>query len=268
MRTINEIEHMKAETQIKTVEIFGVRVDVMEMEEVVVWVSGWISGRSQNLKTVFTPNVEQVMLARENKGFLKVVNQSDVNVCDSTGLWWAVNRMSEESGLKLRKRVAGIDLAEKVCSEAAKSGKKVLLIGGRGITAKKAGEGLSGRFSGLTIKGIQGPMHALYETEEEWQLVREVVAGFRPQLLLVAFGAPAQEQWIVRHTDDLGELGVKVAMVVGGAVDVWAGNVARAPLKWQKNGLEWLWRLVHQPWRIGRQLSLVKFMWLVWGGKA
>lgn len=268
MRTINEIEHMKAETQIKSVEIFGVRVDVMEMEEVVVWVSEWMSGQSQNLKTVFTPNVEQVVLARENEGFLEAVNKGDVNVCDSAGLRWAVNRKSEESGLKLQKRVAGIDLAEKVCSEAAKSGKKVLLIGGRGMTAKKAGEGLSGRFSKLTIRGVQGPMQALHETEEEWQQVREMMVEFRPDLVLVAFGAPAQEQWIVKHAHDLGELGVKVAMVVGGAVDVWAGNVSRAPLKWQKSGLEWLWRLVHQPWRIGRQLSLVKFMWLVWGGKA
>jgi N-acetylglucosaminyldiphosphoundecaprenol N-acetyl-beta-D-mannosaminyltransferase len=242
------------------VEIFGVRVDVLEMDEVMAWVSDWMSAGSYKLKTVFTPNVEQVMLARENKGFLEVVNQGDVNVCDSAGLRWAVNRKSGETGLKLQERVAGIDLAEKVCSEAVKSGKKVLLIGGREKVAEKACESLGVRFSGLKIIGIGGPLNAMHEADEEWQQVQRLVAGFQPQVVLVAFGAPSQEQWIVSHADDLGELGVKVAMVVGGAVDVWAGNVTRAPLKWQKNGLEWLWRLLHQPWRLRRQVELLRFV--------
>jgi N-acetylglucosaminyldiphosphoundecaprenol N-acetyl-beta-D-mannosaminyltransferase len=77
---------------------------------------------------------------------------------------------------------------------------------------------------------------------------------------LVAFGAPWQERWVIEHKKSLK---VKVIMVVGGALDVWAKKVPRAPLGWRKIGCEWLWRLMHEPWRWRRQLRLIQFMGMV-----
>ncbi len=96
--------------------------------------------------------------------------------------------------------------------------------------------------------------------DSESERVIKQINDFGTDLLLVAFGAPWQERWLIEHRS---ELNTKVAMVVGGALDMWAGNVRRAPLGWRKIGLEWLWRLMMEPSRFKRQLRLVKFMGMV-----
>lgn len=239
-----------------------VRVSGVDMNEAVELVGEWLGQDRQKVWVVFTPNVEMVMLADGDPIFLKVLNQGDLNVADSVGLVWADTLLARKQKRDplLAERVTGIDLAEKVCSEAAKRGKRVFLVGGGVEVAEKAAKSLSKRYVGLQIWGITGSQEVLRESEAEWQEMRRVIEKLKPDLALVAFGAPAQELWVMKHKDELGALGVKVVMVVGGAIDVWAGKVQRAPVKWQKNGWEWLWRLVHQPWRWRRQLSLVRFV--------
>jgi N-acetylglucosaminyldiphosphoundecaprenol N-acetyl-beta-D-mannosaminyltransferase len=90
--------------------------------------------------------------------------------------------------------------------------------------------------------------------------VIEHIHEFGADVVFVAFGAPWQERWIIEHKKSIK---TRVIMGVGGAFDIWAQKIPRAPLGWRKIGLEWLWRLIHEPWRIKRQLRLVKFLGMV-----
>ena len=101
------------------------------------------------------------------------------------------------------------------------------------------------------------------ETEAEAGAVIKKINDLGTDILFVAYGAPWQERWVIGHRKELEKAGVRVAMVVGGAFDMVAGKVARAPLGWRKVGLEWLWRLVKEPWRIKRQLRLVRFVFML-----
>lgn len=113
------------------------------------------------------------------------------------------------------------------------------------------------------IKGIQGLENVASATNKEKKKLLEEIEKFRPALVLVGFGAPKQEEWVVENRVFLEKVGVRVVMVVGGALDVWAGKVKRAPRVVRFLGLEWLWRLVQEPWRWRRQLRLLKFVRLV-----
>jgi len=115
---------------------------------------------------------------------------------------------------------------------------------------------LSGTGAGQVL-----PTEEPYLTEKEMPSLLKKIRETRPHILLVALGAPKQEYWIKKH---LRETGVPVAIGVGGSFDVIAGHVKRAPLWVQKAHLEWLYRLLKEPWRYKRMLSLPRFMGLIW----
>lgn len=100
-------------------------------------------------------------------------------------------------------------------------------------------------------------------TRQEEERLQELILSYQPHILLVAFGAPWQERWVIEHRGLLRQANVKIALVVGGAMDVLLGKRKRAPLWMQNCGLEWMFRLAQQPWRWRRQLRLAKFVWLV-----
>ena len=142
---------------------------------------------------------------------------------------------------------------EQLCRQAAQSGWLVGFLGGQDRVAKKCAEVLQARFPGLKISFSENGGEVLYSGETTQDLSK------LPQtdILFVALGHIKQEKWIVRH---LQSVQAKVFMGVGGAFDYIAGIVPRAPLWMRKIGLEWLFRLMVQPWRIKRQLSLLKFV--------
>jgi N-acetylglucosaminyldiphosphoundecaprenol N-acetyl-beta-D-mannosaminyltransferase len=117
--------------------------------------------------------------------------------------------------------------------------------------------------NGFEIQAFAGSKNVSAETDLERKETLTRIENFKPALLLVGYGAPWQEVWIDANRDGLEEVGVRVAMVVGGAFDEWAGSVRTAPGWLDRMGLKWLWRLVNEPWRWRRQLRLVEFMWLV-----
>lgn len=229
--------------------------------------------------SVFTPNTEQLMQAANEPGFLEVLNAADVRVPDSIGVvgadWWRA--FTTGRPWRMRERVAGVDLAEALLLEASVRGWKVVLVGGMGNASELAAGNLKKRFRGLKVWSIpvgkmeieiqmtndrcQNKMDVKMENEDE---VIGKINEIRPDLVLVGLGAPKQEVWVLKYGE---KLQAQVTAVVGGAIDMWSGVQVRAP-QWMRNwGLEWLWRLAQQPWRIGRQLRLVKFAWLVVRGK-
>jgi len=224
--------------------------------------------------TVLTPTTEQVVMAQQDDALCDSFRSADINVPDATGLILADRLLAwrYHRPRHLKTRIVGVDLAENLCAKAVEKGLKVFLLGGRGQTAKAAEEALSHRYAGLQVMGEEGFADIVSEitnsklqTNKTMRVIQHI-QDFKTDILLVAFGAPWQERWVTENHMALGAAGVKVAMVIGGTLDYWAGNTARAPIKWRQGGLEWLWRLVHEPWRWRRQLRLVQFMGMVGKG--
>lgn len=212
--------------------VLGVKIDDINMEEAISIVDGWLSDSKKHY--IVTPNPEFLVTAQKDPQFRKILNNADLAIPDGVGL--------RLGGIKYT--VAGTDLMETLCDLASKKDLTVGLLGGRDGVAEEAGECLIGRYPGLKVGFIS----------KEW------TEGESVDLLFVAFGHPKQEKWIFKK---LPMLNVKVAMGVGGAFDYISGKVPRAPI-WMRNlGLEWLFRLSVQPWRIKRQLSLLKYIWLL-----
>lgn len=219
---------------------------------------------------VFTPNAEQLVQAADLVAFKRALDAAEIRVPDSVGIvmadWWRA--FSKGTEWRIRERVAGVDLAEALLSKAATTGWKVVLIGGHGSTAAKAVVNLKKRFKGLRIWGVgevevEVINHEARITRYEARIV-EKINQIQPDLVLVGLGAPKQELWTLKYGQ---KLGAKVIMVVGGAIEMWAGVQKRAPQWMRQIGLEWLWRLIQQPWRLGRQLRLIRFVGLVARGK-
>ncbi len=202
---------------------------------------------------VATPNNEMLVAARRNDAFRAVLQRTAMNIADSTGVVWA----SRHLGMPLPERVTGVDTVTALCAHLGPEHPVFLLGAAEGVAAKAAAV-MQERNPRLRVAGTASGSP---RDEDAPDLIRQIVdAG--THLLLVAYGAPAQELWIDRHRDALS--GVRVAMGVGGTFDFLAGVRKRAPEAMRRVGLEWLWRLVQEPRRIGRiWRAVVVFPWLV-----
>jgi N-acetylglucosaminyldiphosphoundecaprenol N-acetyl-beta-D-mannosaminyltransferase len=235
-----------------SLEILGVRVDDVTMAEAVARVEAFVDDPRGQCRQVATVNPEFVIAARHSPTFARVLEASDLNIPDGANLVRAARLL----GRPLRERVAGSDLVGQLAARAAECGWRIFMLGARAGVAAEAAKNLRVRYPAVQVAGVWAGSPA--PREEESILARVNASG--AQLLFVAYGAPAQDLWIARHR---ARLNVRVAMGVGGAFDFIAGRVPRAPAWMQRAGLEWLFRLGQQPWRIKRQLTLVEFVWLV-----
>lgn len=230
------------------INILGVKIDNITMDETVARVEAMLADGKKH--QVVTPNPEFVMLAQKDDEFKKILNQADLAIPDGIGLVWASRILSS----KLKERVTGTDLMLRLCERAAQQGWRIFLLGGESGVAARAAEKLKIQSSKLKIVGVC-----------EGGSLEDRKAVIPPtDFLFVAYGAPKQEKWIV---ENLPRIPVKVAMGVGGAFDFIVGKQKRAPVFVQNLGLEWLWRLLQQPWRARRQLALIKFLVLVFWQK-
>jgi len=243
---------------------------------------------SSKLSYIFTPNPEQVIQSRGNSEkslqFLRDLQTADLLLPDGIGLVWASRYLSLVGKLPadtppIQERIAGAelvtDICRIVCSSSPQNESKVLIIGGRGysdlaieqfrsiLVRQTSQETKSACKSAPQIKWISGYEDVQNQSAQETQTILKVVEEYKPQVLFVAFGAPHQERWLIEHRPELEKAGVKLGMAVGGSFDYLFGIVPRAPKLVQALGGEWLFRLLLQPWRITRQLRLVRFMWLV-----
>ena len=156
-------------------------------------------------------------------------------------------------GRKISGRAAGYDISLKLMEKMAASGKTLYLFGAAPGIAETAAEKLKEKYPGLNIAGLHD---GYFDAEEEKKIIADINEK-KPDGLFVCLGSPKQEKWIFANKD---KLNVKVAMGLGGCLDVYAGNVKRAPDIFIKFGLEWLYRLMKEPKRFFRMLALPKFM--------
>lgn len=223
-------------------KLLGVGFSIASEEEVLEYLVKNIQSSSKKIFIV-TPNPELLVIANDDKKYKKVLNSANLALPDGMGIILA----SKILGVSLKERITGVGLLESICRRVAKRPITVGFLGGGPKIAEKTAECLKKRFFGLKI-GFFGSK----------------VSNFRQlegtDVLFVAFGSPKQEFWIAQN---LKKLPVRLVVGVGGAFDFVSGKVPRAPKLVQSLGLEWLFRLIIQPWRIKRQLAIVKFIFLV-----
>jgi N-acetylglucosaminyldiphosphoundecaprenol N-acetyl-beta-D-mannosaminyltransferase len=232
------------------VRILGVRVDALTYPSLLDCLSDFIAAGTPH--QVATVNPEFVMLAGRDAAFRIALEQADLCMADGVGLLWAARRL----GRPLPERVTGSDALPLIAERAAQQGWRLYLLGAAPGVAERAAAVLCRRYPGLLIAGI----YAGSPAESEAAQIVARIRSAHPDVLFVAYGAPAQDLWIACHAP---ELGVPVMMGVGGAFDHLAGVRRRAPRWVQRLNLEWLFRLLSQPWRWRRQLALPAFVWAV-----
>lgn len=224
--------------------ILGVRIDCLDMAGAVAEIERMIARRGRTA-LVATVNPEFVMRARVDEQFRDALESASLSLADGAGVVWAMRRQ----GCPQFDRVAGSDLVPLLARSCAVHGWRPFLLGARPGVAEAAAARLVETNPGLQVAGtFAGSPHP----EDDEEALRRVAAT-RPDLLLVAYGAPHQELWIARNRH---RLDVPVAIGVGGTLDYLAGRVRRAPQWMRQARLEWLWRLARQPTRLRRMAVL------------
>jgi N-acetylglucosaminyldiphosphoundecaprenol N-acetyl-beta-D-mannosaminyltransferase len=222
--------------------VLGVRVDCLDMRATLDRIEELIgAGGSHTLATV---NPEFIMRARRDPEFARVLESADLCLADGTGVVWAARRQ----GCSMSAPVTGTDLIPPLAALCAKQGFRLFLLGAEPGVAAELAARLRTEHPGLAVAAHAGSPDPSADEETV-----TLIQAHRAQVLLVAFGAPKQELWIDRLKD---RLGVAVGIGVGGAFDYLTGRVPRAPMWMRSAGLEWLYRLLHQPWRVRRMAVL------------
>ena len=248
-----------------SVRILGVRIDDVTVTEACDQVTARVErgGTTQ----VATVNPEFIMTAQHDAEFAAVLDKSALNVPDGAGVLWAARRLSRP----LRERVAGVDLMEHLCAVGSQHRWRAFFLGAREGIAERAAAILAFKYNGLLVTGTHAGSP---RPEDELDIVARVRKA-RPNLLFVAYGAPAQDKWLSRNLPLLNladrpadEAPGLVGMGVGGSLDVVAGVQRRAPEWVQAANLEWLYRLLREPRRWRRQTALIRFVWRVLLGSA
>lgn len=278
--------------------ILGVGITNATKKEVLEYIVKSIENFKKKLFFV-TPNPEFLVLANKNPKFKNILNRADLASADGIGVIIAAKIL----GKSLKERFAGVDLVESLCKEVSEKPITVGFLGGRDRVAETAAECLRKKYPGLKVVFAQeewpnslGAWQPRVSGDVRLQNPKSqslnssslsksrLQSGAKPtfsspesglprsnytldarrypliDILFVAFGAPKQEFWI---SENLEKIPVKIAIGVGGAFDYISGRIPRAPFFVRKLGMEWLFRLILQPWRLKRQLALLEFIWLV-----
>jgi len=237
----------------ENIDILGVSFSSRNMKDTVKLLDKTLDGdHHDSTFHVATANPEFVMMARKNRQFRRILKESSLVTPDGIGVVLA----SRLFGTPLPERVAGYDTLHALLSLRNDFGKKtkIYCVGAKQEVIELAVENLRHMYSEVEIVGFRNG-YFKSGSQEEKTLVEDI-SSKSPDLVLVGLGAPRQEEFIYTYKN---ELSAKVSIGVGGSFDVVSGIVKRAPLIVQKLYLEWLWRIIKQPSRWRRQLSLPLF---------
>jgi N-acetylglucosaminyldiphosphoundecaprenol N-acetyl-beta-D-mannosaminyltransferase len=229
------------------VSILGVNFNIVNRTEASERIFASCKSKNEIPLTVVTPNPIMVMNAQKNESLFSALTAADLSLADGVGIISAAKRM----GTPLPERVTGIDTGYAVLEKLAEVGGSVYLIGAKPGVAELAAKKLTEKLPNLQIVGTH---HGYYENDEE--IIKDI-SKKSPDLLAVCLGSPRQEIWVHENKKKLA--GVGAIMCLGGALDVWAGNIKRAPSLFIKLRLEWLWRMLLEPKRMKELPKMIKF---------
>ncbi len=236
---------------IPTAEILGVRVQAVTFEQTLQRIEAFIATRRPH--QIATVNPEFVVAAQGDAVFRRIINRAALAFPDGTGLLKAARWLRQPP---LPERIAGVDIVDALARLSAEKGYRLYFLGARPGIAEKAVAALKNRYPKMVVAGaFAGSPRAADEDE----IVSRIQAA-RPDVVLVAYGAPHQDKWIARN---MNRLPAGVLIGVGGAFDFISGAVRRAPVWMRRAGLEWVYRFAQQPSRWRRMWNAVpRFVWL------
>ncbi len=232
--------------------LLGVKMSDLNLEQSLEFVKGAL--RAKRKIKIYTPNPEILVEAYNDPSFKEILNKSDLNICDAKGVELFANGTLT--------RITGVDFLLQICKLAEELNKRVFLLGSESEEVlKNAKKKLISKYPNLKVVGVSRGLQIEkntkgigYSKEENSKLLQDI-NDLEPDILFVAFGHKKQEFWIDENLDKLNQ--VKIAMGVGGALDMISEKTKRAPILLRKIGLEWLWRLILEPSRYKRIFNAV-----------
>jgi N-acetylglucosaminyldiphosphoundecaprenol N-acetyl-beta-D-mannosaminyltransferase len=234
--------------------VLGVRVDAVQIPEVISRITGWVEERRTGNYIAVT-GMHGVVEAQQNQEFHTILNEASLVVADGMPLIWIGRRY----GFRLQRRVYGPELLETFCRDTGDRYCHFFYGGPPGV-AEKLGEVLKQRF-GIRVGGAYSPPFRRLNADEKCRL-RELVVAAQPDVLWVGLSTPKQETWMAEYRD---LLGVPVMIGVGAAFDFLTGRTSQAPRWMREHGLEWFFRLATEPRRLWRRYLIggSRFVWNV-----
>ena len=233
------------------IKLYGVKIDNLTKDEAV-----YRALRATGEPcVVFTPNALMLERARRNAELAHLLNCASISLPDGAGVLWAAQKM----GTPLLERVAGIDFGAELLIRAERAGLRVFLLGGKADVAERAAENLRKKHPRLCICGTTWG-YFQKDGEENTRTI-SYIRACRPHILLVCMGFPVQERWVMENLHHLTD--IRVIACLGGSLDVWSGDLRRAPAWMSHAGMEWLWRMLRQPKRFSALPKMASFLWHV-----
>ena len=228
--------------------VLGTPVDPVDMDSALEFVADAVKTRT-SAGTILAVNPEKVFVLRQDTFLKDFFDNATLLIPDGIGIVKAVEYLF---GKKIR-RCPGADLMQNICKEAPKRGYKIFIYGSSEDVNVGACEDLRKRYPGIQIVGRSNG----FVKPEEMDALVQRINDSKADILFIAMGSPKQEKWMSQYLSSLTT--VKLCQGIGGTLDTIVGTVKRAPIFWQKLGLEWFYRLLCQPSRFKRQLRCFKF---------
>ena len=237
------------------VSILGVPFDHLTIPQAITAIENMIASRRPHY--LATANVDFLVQSLEDTELRRILLEADLVLCDGTPLVW----VSRWLGNPLPERVAGADLVPQLLEVAAAKGYRIFFLGGKPEVAARAVQRLQTKYPNIEIAGHYSPPFAPLEKMDHADIGRRIREA-HPDILLVSFGCPKAEKWISINYQ---ALGVPVSMGVGATIDFLAGEVKRAPVWMQRVGMEWVFRFLQEPSRLGPRYAkdLRRFGWAI-----
>lgn len=239
-----------ATTEADRVEILGVPVDRVSMEDTLRRIDAFVAEKTPHL--IITADAAGIAQAQSDPDLKALYRSAALVTPDSSGVLWAAKRL----GKPIASRVSGVEIVSRVCAASAQRGYRIFLLGAAPGVAELAAEKLRLMHPGCNIVGTR---HGYFPPESD-AVVAEEIAPLKPDVLFVAMGIPRQEKFI-RATEEI--IRASVGIGVGGSLDVYSGRAKRAPVLIQKIKMEWLWRLILNPRKLSKAKMLPKFVGMV-----
>lgn len=231
-----------ARAERRRVPILGVGIDAVSRADAERALTEFVEDRGHH--QVVTVNIDFLSIATRDGAFKRLVNEADLVTADGKPLLWAARYL----GASLPERITGPDLIHMATRHSLTHGSSIFFLGAAPGVAAAAVDGLRERYGNIGVAGVYSPPIGDLEGEEDVR-IRQLIRDARPDFLFVALGCPKQDFWIDAHRD----LDVPVAAGIGGSFDFLSGRIRRAPSWAQHSGLEWAFRLAHEPRRLAKR---------------
>jgi N-acetylglucosaminyldiphosphoundecaprenol N-acetyl-beta-D-mannosaminyltransferase len=231
------------------IELFGVEIDPLTMDQAVAQVLAWVADPAVRCRFVVTPNVDHIVMLQHHAGLRQAYQNAGMVLVDGAPVVWSSKLLRRP----VPERVAGSDLVPKLFDAVPEDQPiKVYLLGAGPGVAERAAANMRRRWPAVEVVGTYCPPMGFERDAAENEAILGRIAAANPDVLIVGLGAPKQELWVHQHRQ---RLAAKVALCVGATIDFLAGERQRAPAWMRDSGLEWMYRVASEPKRLAARYA-------------